>query len=71
MMFYSKGAFFKKGKNFSALGVSRYVQSWPRHCAKMMLPCMFRGVAPTLNATAPKKEASFCKKPCLASMDPL
>ena len=36
-----------------------------------MLPCMSRRVAPTLNATGPKKEASFCKKPCLASMDPL
>ena len=37
----------------------------------MMLPCMSRRVAPTLNATGPKKEASFCKKPRLASMDPL
>ena len=36
-----------------------------------MLPCMSRRVAPTLNTTGPKKEASFCKKPCLASMDPL
>ena len=36
-----------------------------------MLPCMSRRAAPTLNATGPKKEASFCKKPCLASMDPL
>ena len=36
-----------------------------------MLPCMSRRVAPTLNATGPKKDASFCKKPCLASMDPL
>ena len=42
-----------------------------RHSAKMMLPCMSCRVAPTLNATGPKKEASFCKKPCLASMDPL
>ena len=48
-----------------------HAQSWSRHCAKMMLPCMSRRVAPTLNATGPKKEASFCKKPCLASMDPL
>ena len=45
-------------------------------CATMvqtlwMLPCMSRRAAPTLNATGPKKEASFCKKPCLASMDPL
>ena len=36
-----------------------------------MLPCMSRRVAPTLNATGPKKDASFCKKPCLASMGPL
>ena len=36
-----------------------------------MLPCMSRRAAPTLNATGPKKEATFCKKPCLASMDPL
>ena len=36
-----------------------------------MLPCMSRRAAPTLNVTGPKKEASFCKKPCLASMDPL
>ena len=48
-----------------------HVQSWSRHCSKMMLPCMSRRVAPTLNTTGPKKEASFCKKPCLASMDPL
>ena len=48
-----------------------HAQSWSRHCAKTMLPCMSRRVAPTLNATGPKKEASFCKKACLASMDPL
>ena len=36
-----------------------------------MLPCMSRRAAPTLNATGPEKEASFCKKPCLASMHPL
>ena len=46
-----------------------HAQSWSRHCE--ILPCMSRRVAPTLNATGPKKEASFCKKPCLASMDTL
>ena len=48
-----------------------HAQSWSRHCAKMMLPCMSRRVAPTLNATGPKKEASFCKKPCLAIVGPV
>ena len=58
-------------KNISLNSIVTCAQSWCRHCAKMMLPCMSRRVAPTLNATGPKKEASFCKKPCLASMDPL
>ena len=48
-----------------------HAQSWSRRCAKIMLPCMSRRITPTLNTTGPKKEASFCKKPCLASMDPL
>ena len=42
------------------------VQTWSRHSAKMLLPCMSRRVAPTLSATGPKEDASFCKKPCLA-----
>ena len=44
-----------------------YAQSWSRHCAKMMLPCMSRSVAPTLNPTGPKQEASFLQEtmPCI------
>ena len=46
-----------------------HAQSCSRHC-ECCLVCL-AVLRRHWNATGPKKEASFCKKPCLASMDPL